>query len=159
MFVRKGPRSAIQSSVILAATLGLVSFVPTRSSPGPAEYSTTPPEDALRALLDAYIKRDPQAVLAYAHPVVRKNPDRMARWEISIRSRMRDDSHVIRVHEIRLERLEARGADQVATLHAVIETTPRFCHSQAVGNNLCAFSWSLIQINKQGLWYHFGGGF
>jgi len=117
------------------------------------------PEDTLRTLLEAFIRRDIETVLAYYHPSVRANPERIARIRQGMGSYMTDRKHVKRIVEIRLDKITASGEDKVATLWAKIETTPRFSGVLDLGGNVREYRWVLRQLKGKGPWFHDGGGF
>lgn len=117
------------------------------------------PEKTLTTILSAYIDRDAKTVLAYVHPAIQKNPDRMARWSDMVQRLTTDRMHVLRIVEVRLVSVSTRRADRVATLVAKIERTPGFPGGKDVGNNVREYHWSLVQLGGKGPWYHDGGGF
>ncbi len=117
------------------------------------------PEDTLRTILEAYIARDIETVLAYLPPVIRENPERMAQFREIWSSYMTDERHVKRIVEIRLDKITSVGEDKVARLWAKIETTPRFSGAPDLGGNIREYRWALRQLKGKGPWFHDGGGF
>lgn len=117
------------------------------------------PEKTLTTILNAYIHRDPATVLAYVHPVIQKNPDRMARWADLVQHLTTDRLHVVSIVEVRVVGVTARGKDRVASLVAKVQTTAGFGGGKDLGDNVREYQWSLVQLGGKGPWYHDGGGF
>lgn len=145
------------SLVVIVAPVGVCSSqVSQKEVRHPLELT---PEQTLKTLLEAFIARDIERALAYVHPVLHDNPERIARLREGWGSYMTDRKHVKRIVEIRLEAITARGEDKVATLWTKIETTPRFSGVPDLGGNVREYRWSLRQLKGKGPWFHDGGGF
>jgi len=124
---------------------------------------TLPPEQTLRVILQAYINRDPETVIAY-YP--RGDSEEWKRWlnkaQQGINSSMTDQRHVKQIIEIEMKNIKDDKGDKVAFLTVSLETTPRFSGAvsrEADGRYVASIHWVLRQYKGKGPWYFDGGGF
>jgi hypothetical protein len=113
----------------------------------------------MKCLLTAYIDRSPEGVVTYMHPLVRKNPEKVAFDLSRIRRLMTDEWHVEDILAIDKRGDELKNGDRVVLFLVKIRTTPNFPGSPELGSDIRQYRWSLVQIGGKGPWYHFGGGF
>lgn len=121
------------------------------------------PEGTLQVILQAYINRDSDTVMAYFPKGESKEwKSRLNKIKQAVEYRMTDEIHVKKIVEIKLDKIENRNGDKAAFLTATIETTPRFSSRtkrEANGRFIASYPWFLRQKKGEGPWYHDGGGF
>ena len=124
---------------------------------------TLSPEQTLRVILQAYINRDPETVIAY-YP--RGDSEEWKKWlnkaQQGINSYMTDQKHVKQIVEIEMKNIKDDKGDKIAFLTVTLETTPRFSGAvsrEADGRYVASIHWILRQYKGKGPWYFDGGGF